>query len=223
MVGEIYTVGIQGINCGAPFSLSLAYLQVQPTDGSGGEALATAFWDANNAVSPGSLWLGASSNKLQPQCMSWSSPTDIGSAIIDARSGELATPAMPPTAAVLFHLRPRSPWPGQNYAKPRYDIGRFYLPGLVIAQTKEWGLTTTAISDFRAIGGSLLEIFVDETETFRLVPFPKFEANPDGGELTVRSAEPDALVRRVGTRRPNACELYAGTGQTGGRPLVGSV
>lgn len=220
MIGEIYRASIQGTHCGAPFSVNLSYAQIQPLDDAG-LALATAWCDGIDTASPLSQWLAMASNKLAPRCFAWSSPTDVGAAIIDSRQGEIATAAMPPTSAVLFHLRPRSPWPGAVYNKPKYDVGRFYLPGLVMAQVDRFLLTSAALTIYRAFGTALLELEVDSVPTFRLVAFPEFVAHPDG-ELTVRSAEPDSIIRRIKTRRPNTCELYAGTGQTGGRPMVGA-
>ena len=218
MIGEVYTCAIQGTHCGAPFSVSVAYQQIAVTDDNGLD-IAKSFWADGG---PGTEWIAISSDKLKPQCMSWSSPTDVGAALLEDRVGLLTTKAMPPVTAVLFHLRPATPWPGAVLSKPKYDVGRFFLPGLVNAQCREYQLTSAAITLYRVVGNLMLELFVGPGPAFRLVPFPKW-VEPAGGEMVVRNIQPDALIRRIKTRRPNTCELFAGAGQTGGRPSIPAV
>jgi len=215
MLGEIYTCAIQGTHCGAPFSVSLAYKQIQATPNDGLD-LVTAFWGDGG---PGQQWMGWASDKLSAQCMSWSSPTDIGAALLEERTGLIATIAMPPVVAVLFHLRPLTPYYGVSPSKPKYDVGRFFLPGIVVADVFEFQPTGTFLVSLLEFGSRCLELEVDGDPAFRLVPFPKW-VDPPGGESTVRSCVPDALLRRIKTRRPNTCELFAGAGQTGGRPTI---
>jgi len=215
MIGEVYQCAIQGTHCGAPFSVSLTYIQVGATDDNGLD-IAKAFFGPSG---PGTEWLSVCSNKLVAQCMSWSSPTDVGAALLEDRVGQVATPAMPPVTAVLMHLRPRTPWYGASQSKPKYDVGRFFLPGLVVADCDQYSLKFTTLTAYKNIGALCLDLFFQGDPGFRLVPFPKW-VEPTGGEMTVRSCVPDALVRRIKTRRPNTCELFAGAGQTGGRPVI---
>jgi len=215
MVGETYTTSVQGTHCGAPFSVSFAYRQIAAV-ATNGLALAQAFWGDGG---PGALWMQISSDKLIAQCMSWSSPTDVGAALLEDRIGERDSAAMPPVCAVLYHLRPLTPWPGSLVNKPKYDVGRFFLPGLAVEDVTEYHLRRQSHAAFRTFGDSLLNLEVTGVDTFRLVAFPEF-VPPPGGEYGVRSCRPDILIRRIKTRRPNTCELYAGAGQTGGRPTI---
>jgi hypothetical protein len=217
-VGEVYRLTHQGTHCGAPFSVTMSYYQVQPVDDPPGLALATAWWAL--AGSPGANWLSRVSNKLKALCVAWSSPTDVGAALLDSRIGEMdEETTLPPTAAVMFHLRPLTPWPGANRSRPKYDVGRFYIPGLVANDADKFNLSNDAIIGWRSFGAACVEIDVNDVATFRLVAFPEFTP-PPAGEYGVRSCAPDALVRRIATRRPNTCELFAGAGQVGGRPVL---
>jgi hypothetical protein len=217
VIGEIYRTQVQGTHCGAPYSFSLAYAQLQPVDGNPGLALATAWWAVGG---PGPAFLGASSDKLKALCMQWSSPTDVGAVLLQDKQGandESLT--LPPTVAVMFHIRPLTPWPGSNRAKPKYDVGRFFLPGVVNDNIDEFQLNSGGFTAYRSFSNACVNIQIGGATAFRLVAFPEF-VTPPGGDVGARSCQPDALLRRIKTRKPNACELFAGTGQVGDRPML---
>lgn len=220
MIDETYELTIQGSHCGSPFSMSLAYKQIQ-TVADPGFQLATN-WMSLVAGYPWAEIFETLSDKLRIQCLAWSSPTDVGAVLIENAVGTDTHPAMPPVVAVMMNIRPESPWPGPNPSKPKYDIGRFFVPGLVVQDADQFMLLETNFGPWFSFGNACLEIDVASTPTFRLKPFPDFiepAGSPAGSEDTAGSCTPDPLVRRIKTRRPNACELFASVGQTGGRPV----
>lgn len=217
-IGDVHRLGIQGVWCGAPVAWTLEYLQIQPdvANEPPGKTLADAWF-----VDPGAPWQvirAALSNKLDITCVTYSSDSQKGSIfLVGSSTGLVATPSMPTTVAVLMHIRARGPHPGTNPNRPKWYGGRFFMPGLPMSGAFRSCLSSQTLVTWSLFGASCVNIApagVGAT-MFRLMPFAPFTpaaGGLPGSEVTAIHCFPDALLRRIKTRKPSACQIATAQG-----------
>lgn len=218
-IGDRFKMGVQGVWCGAPVAFGLEYVQLQPDIP--GEPPGKSLIDGWFADS-GSPWVQIRSNlsaDLSITCVSWSSDSSKGASFLTTNNTGVVTasPSMPTTCNVMMHIRARGPHPGSNPQKPKYYGGRFFMPGLVQADVFRSFLAASARTAWGLFGFLCINIApAGQTGTmFRLMPFLEFVPNPLGGtgaEITAVHCFPDALIRRLKTRKPNSCQIAGAQG-----------
>lgn len=217
MIGDIYQFSIQGDLCGTPVACSFTYEQIQnlpnPEDSPGQALVRSWFSDAN---CPWLLVRPHCSNQLRWECAAYSSLDEVGATFLTNATGLSALPAMPSSAALMFHQMPASPWfvgPNQQGSP-----GRFYWPGTLVSQWRAHTLTAAAVIPFAVFGNSVINrpVAGGGVTVFRMRPHAKFITNPalpPGTNPHVLACWPDFLLRRIGSRGPNACAIFAAGGQ----------
>lgn len=218
-VGDVHLMGVQGNWCGAPIAFTLEYLQIQP-DVPGeppGKTLVDGWF-----IDAGAPWLtirSVLSNDLAITCVSYSSDRQKGAVFLTgANTGLVAiSNSMPTTVAVLMHIRARGPHPGPVPNRPKFFGGRFFLPGLTVSGATRSVLAQPVLATFGLFGTLCVNIApagVGAT-MFRLMPFAPFTAAPGGlpgSEITAVHCFPDALLRRIKTRKPSVCQTVGAQG-----------
>ena len=215
--GDIISMVASGTYCSVPVAISLAYRQDKddPVGVTPGRDLVQSFF--KNAGGPWELLRLHLTNELEWLCVStaWGQQSD--QTFLSGATGNKDVPTTPSSVAVQVNIPRLFPHPDG------YE-GRFFLPGVPIADLERSGFTASFHSNLLTVFQAMLQLESFATgaaNAYYLVPHASF-LDPAGQTANAEAFLPYAseFVKNIGSRRPDQCGAFVGGGGGDFSPIV---
>lgn len=214
-LNAVLRMNLAGVICGVPFSIDLAYKQVEPDPPlpqTTGRQLVER-WFADDP-GPWSHVRTKITEDLNFECASVSYDNEAETILLQDGQGDAVTPPLPTPLALQVNVPGITP----NNVK---DEGRFFMPGLLILDTFRGGIDPDSIGFFNTWMSRLLQVD-NSSGTFRylLYPHPKYT---DGAGSTDTLADLpfwSMFLKVIGNRKADDCSTFAATGAGQFDPVV---